>query len=224
MIDEQAREADRIRAYFRDASWRPTVGREWIVNERRAVVERLVRAAMPPMDQLAVCDVGCGRGADLARWHALGVPGDGLYGTELSAERAEAARRTVPGGTIAEVTGFRIPFADASFDVVTATLVLSSVLDRARRRELLREMRRVTRPGGVIAIYDFRIRKPWNPNVTAISGRELAETLGTPTSEHRLAPLLPALDLALKLPPALGEIVIAVLPRTHRLWTWTRRT
>lgn len=222
MIDERAREADRIRAYFRDASWRPTVGREWIVNERRTLVERVVRETLPAMEQLAVCDVGCGRGADLQRWQSLGVPADGLYGTELSAERAEVARRAVPGGTIADVSGFRIPFADASFDVVTATLVLSSVLDRARRRDLLREMWRVARPGGLLAIYDFRVRKPWNANVTAISGRELSDVLGPVTWEHRLAPLLPALDLALKLPPAAGEAVIRVLPRTHRLWIWTR--
>ena len=221
MIDDRAREADRIRAYYRNASWRATVGSEWLVAERRALVERLVRERLPAMEQLAVCDVGCGTGADLQRWQSLGVPADGLYGTELSHEHAESARRAVPGGTVAEVQGFRIPFADASFDVVTATLVLSSALDRTRRRELLREMRRVARPGGLVAIYDFRVRKPWNPNVTAIAGRELSDVLGTPTSEHRLAPLLPVLNLALKLPPVAGEALIRVLPRTHRLWTWT---
>lgn len=223
MIDERARETDRIRAYFRDASSRRTVGREWIVNERRTLVERLVRERLPPMDRLAVCDVGCGGGGDLERWQALGVPPQGLYGTELARDRAEGARRAVPGGSIAEVSDFVIPFAAGSFDLVTANLVLSSILEPARRRELLREMRRVARPGGLIAVYDFRVRKPWNQNVVAITPHELSEVLGKPTSVDRLGPFLPLLDFALKLPAPVGDAVIQMLPRTHRLWTWTRQ-
>ena len=220
MIDDRAGEADRIRAYFRDASWRPTVGREWLVTERRATLERVVRGIGRPLEDLAVCDVGCGGGADLERWQALGVPPEGLYGTELSAERADLARRRVPGGTIADTDGFRIPFADAEFDVVTATLVLSTIRDPGERYALLAEMRRVVRPGGLIAIYDFRVRKPWNRHVAPVRGRDLATTLGPPTSEYRLAPFLPALDLALKLPPAASDALIRILPRTHRLWVW----
>jgi hypothetical protein len=81
-------------------------------------------------------------------------------------------------------------------------------------------MRRVTRDGGLLAIYDFRVRKPWNRNVVAISGSELAATLGPPDAEYRLGPFLPLLDLALRLPRWLRAPAIGLLPRTHRLWVW----
>jgi SAM-dependent methyltransferase len=223
MADPATREADRIRSYFRDTSWRPSGGREALVVERRQLTERLVRETLPPLAELSVCDVGCGRGWDLEHWRSLGVPEERLFGTELIEERVGVARRALPRASIARVDAFEIPFPDGSFDLVTASLVLSSIRDRGGRRELLAEMWRVTRAGGLLAIYDFRVRKPWNRNVVALRGRELAATLRPPSAEYRLAPLLPLLDLALKLPATPRAALLALLPRTHRLWIWHRK-
>lgn len=222
MADPTTGEAHRIRSYFGEASWRPSGGREMLVAERRQLVEQLVRATLPPLARLTVCDVGCGRGWDLERWRSLGVAEDRLFGTELVDERADAARRALPAASIARVEGFEIPFADGSFDLVTASLVLSSIQDPAGRQALLAEMWRVTRKGGLLAVYDFRWRKPWNRNVLAVSGAELASALRTPDAEYRLAPFLPLLDLSLRLPAAARSALVRVLPRTHRLWAWTR--
>ncbi len=222
MVDPSTPEAQRIRSYFGKASWRPSAGSEALVAERRRLVERLVREKLPPLGELAVCDVGCGTGADLAHWRSLGVAEERLSGTELVAARAEASRRALPGASIAEVDNARIPFPDGSFDVVTASVVLSSILDADGRRELLHEMRRVARVGGVITVYDFVVSKPWNRNVAAVSRSELESALGPPTEEHRVGPFLPVLDLALRLPHAIGGKLIRVLPRTHRLWVWTQ--
>lgn len=222
MAERAADEAQRIESYFGNASWRPTDGALFLVAERRALTEKLVSKLGVPIERLSVCDVGCGDGGDLERWAALGVPEERLTGTELVRDRAEHARRAVPGATITRVRGFELPFADASFDLVTASLVVSSVLDAAGRRALVAEMWRTTRPGGLLAIYDFRIRKPWNRHVAAVTTGELARILTEPTRTHRLAPFLPALNLALRLPGPLRGAVIAVLPRTHRLWVWRR--
>lgn len=222
MVDPTARETDRIRSYFGDATWRPSGGRDLLVAERRQLMERLCTQYLPPLGELTICDVGCGRGADLQHWRSLGVAEARLFGTELVEGRLDDARRALAHASIARVDGFEIPFPDRSFDLVTASLVLSSIRNRAGRRDLLSEMQRVTRAGGMIAIYDFRIRKPWNRNVAAISGGELAETLGPPSRTYRLAPLFPLLDIALRLPPRLRPVVLGLLPRTHRLWVWIR--
>lgn len=223
MADPRAGEADRIRSYFGTASWRRSAGRDLLVAERREVLENLVRRTLPPTTELSVCDVGCGGGSDLERWRSLGVPEERLFGTELVEESSRAARQSVPRATIVQVEAFEIPFPDRSFDLVTASLVVSSIRDPAGRRELLAEMRRVTRDDGLLAVYDFRVRKPWNRNVVPIGARELAATLGEPTGEYRLAPFLPLLDLALRLPAIPRAALVALLPRTHRLWIWHRK-
>ena len=222
MADPTTGEAHRIREYFGDASWRPSGGRDMLVAERRELVEQLVRATLSPLAQLTVCDVGCGSGSDLDRWRSLGVAEERLFGTELVDERAEAARRALPQASIAHVEGFDIPFPDESFDLVTATLVLSTIRDRADRRALVEEMWRVTGRGGLLAIYDFRFRKPWNHNVLAVSGGELASAVRPADAEYRLAPFLPLLDASLRLPGAVRPAVVGLLPRTHRLWAWSR--
>lgn len=222
MVDPSTPEAQRIRSYFGEASWRASAGREALVAERRGLVELLVQEKLPPLRELAICDVGCGAGSDLEHWRSLGVAEERLSGTELVAERAEAARRSVPRGTVARVDGFELPFPDGSFDLVTASLVVSTIHNRADRHRLTSEMGRVTRAGGLLAIYDFRIRKPWNRNVVAVSGSELSDALGPPDATYRLAPFLPLLDLALKLPRVLREPAANLLPRTHRLWVWER--
>lgn len=223
MADPSTHEVGRIRAYFGEASWRPSAGRGLLVAERRRLVEQVVREMLAtPLPQLTVCDVGCGSGADLERWRSLGVTEERIFGTELVRARADEARRALPGATIESVDGFQLPFADASFDLVTASLVLSTTRDGDNRRQLASEMWRVTRAGGILAIYDFTIRKPWNRNVVAIRRAELAGALGRPLATHRLAPFLPLLDFALKLPFPLRSALLGVLPRTHRLWVWQR--
>jgi SAM-dependent methyltransferase len=62
-----------------------------------------------------------------------------------------------------------IPFADETFDVTFAVCVLHHV-PRAQRVALVREMRRVCRPGGLVALFEHN---PLNPLTRrAVSGCE----------------------------------------------------
>ena len=219
-MPEASDEAHRIRAYYRDASWAVSPGRHFLVAEWREQIEAMVANLGIGAVSLRVCDVGCGTGSDLQRWNQLGVPQGQLSGTELIADRAKAARRILPEASVEFVSGFDVPFADAAFDLVTASLVFSTVLDPAGRRSLAAEMRRVVAPGGLIAIYDFRIRKPWNPHVRAVADRDLTAVLGDPWMRVAVSPFLPLLDLALRLPRPMTRAVLRLLPRTHRIWVW----
>jgi ubiquinone/menaquinone biosynthesis C-methylase UbiE len=104
---------------------------------------------------MRVLDVGCGTGVvtrDVARrvgarGTALGVdPSRALLAVARRRTRAEGARATFRHGD-----GRALPLAPASFDVTLAVTVLLHVPAGDR---VLREMIRVTRPGGRVAVLD----------------------------------------------------------------------
>jgi ubiquinone/menaquinone biosynthesis C-methylase UbiE len=100
-----------------------------------------------------VLDVGCGPGTitlDIARRVAPGR----VLGVDASADVIEQARAdAVEVENVEFATGdiYALDFADASFDVVHAHQVLQHVPDPVGA---LREMRRVCKPGGVVAARD----------------------------------------------------------------------
>jgi len=219
--DAGREEAARIGRYFDNAGPRPWwAARQYLLEERRRLLERVARGLRQPPAALRICDLGCGDGADLAFWASLGVPPGQLAGTELIPERAGLSRERVPEADIRDVAGFDLPFADDSFDLTTASLVLTMIRDDALRRGLFEEMWRVTAPGGRVAVYDFAVRKPWNRQVVALNRARIAALGRPPDASSGAAPLLPLLGLALRLPAALRDPAVAILPRTHRLWVW----
>ena len=90
---------------------------------------------------LLILDCGCGTGANLG---LLARFGD-VYAFDLSAVGLRHARRAGRPLVQADIT--RIPFADNALDLVVSFDVLFMLTDDGRA---LREMARVTRPGGAV--------------------------------------------------------------------------
>jgi SAM-dependent methyltransferase len=96
-------------------------------------------------------DVGCGTGALTGSILRDGDP-SAVVGVEPSAAFRDHAIDSVRDhrATFAAGGAEALPFDDGSFDVVVSGLVLNFVPDPVAG---LREMRRVTRPGGTVAAY-----------------------------------------------------------------------
>ena len=95
-----------------------------------------------PSTALSVLDVGCGEGT-LCRF--LEAPRRSVVGLDPDERVLAAAER---GTRFAAASVDALPFADATFDAVTMSMVLHHVDAVAA----LREVRRVLRPGGVLAM------------------------------------------------------------------------
>jgi SAM-dependent methyltransferase len=106
-------------------------------------------------------DIGCGKG-DLLRLGRSSF--EQALGCDPSDEMLKACgdldvRRQTEDGLL--------PFADSSFDLVTAVCVYHH-LTGADRRAVTKEAWRVLRPGGIFAVFEHN---PWNPATRIIVGR-----------------------------------------------------
>jgi len=113
-----------------------------------------------------VLDVGCGRGLlligaarRLTTGKAVGL--DRWVAGALTGNRPEAAldnarlEGVLDRVEVKEGDVRKLPFADDSFDVAVSNFVVHEVSNRAEREQMLREMVRVLKPGGRLALVDF---------------------------------------------------------------------
>lgn len=116
------------------------------------LAEAMCEAASIRPGQRAL-DVGCGSGALVAAL-AERLGAENVAGIDPSEPFVEAAREKVPGARIVVGPAESLPFEDDEFDATLSQLVVNFLADPD---QALREMSRVTRPGGVVAgcVWDY---------------------------------------------------------------------
>lgn len=119
---------------------------------------------------LDLLDVGAGPGTltvDLAQAVAPGITiGVDAAEAALSSARAHADERGVPV-QFEHANVYELPFDDATFDVVHAHQLLQHLSNPAAA---IREMRRVTKPGGIIAARDADYSAmTWYPELAGLT-------------------------------------------------------
>jgi SAM-dependent methyltransferase len=127
---------------------------------RRRLIAPVVRAARarkaPAGQPLRLLDVACGTGHLLRMLGAALGLGAKLFGVDLSPHYIARAREVLPRDLDVSLicdNAERLPFLDATFDVVTSVYLLHEVPADVRAR-VLAEMARVVRPGGLVVVAD----------------------------------------------------------------------
>jgi SAM-dependent methyltransferase len=160
-------------------------GRDSAFFARRKVemLEFLAERTVGMLSDLSVLDVGCGTGTtDRFLVDHVGA----LSGVDVSQEMLTLAAEAVPRATYEWYNGEKLPFPDGTFDVAVTICVLHHV-PLSTRAKFVAELYRVTRPGGLIAIFEHN---PVNPltrhavnscelddGVVLVKGREAAAYL-----------------------------------------------
>ena len=107
-----------------------------------------------------VLDLGCGSGA-FTTFVARAVGGKGkVYALDIQADMLEQLERKlaktenkdIKNVKLVQSNAYEMPFEDDSLDVVNMVTVLQEIPDRSRA---LREVKRVLKPGGILAVTEL---------------------------------------------------------------------
>lgn len=179
-------------------------------------ITELVRE-MGGADRVKLLDIGCGTGRTLHQL-AIAHPNMRLHGTDLSPAYIKKARDRL--ADIAELTlavenGEALPWADSTFDAVTSVYMFHE-LPRTARRNVVREMFRVVRPGGLVVIEDSAqaSESPELADVLRAFPREFHEPFYADYLEDDLAIILrdAGLEVCATEPHLVAKVVIARKP------------
>jgi SAM-dependent methyltransferase len=166
---------------------------------------RYTRSLAPQLAEFAgvapgmrALDVGCGPGG-LSVVLADLVGGDQVAAIDPAEQFVAACRARVPGADVRVGPAEALPWADATFDIALACLVIRFMTDPDQG---VREMARVTRPGGRIAacMWDIdgggmtMLRLFWSA-VHAVRPDVQGEALGAGTARGDIAARLTRLGL-----------------------------
>ena len=131
----------------------------YIQNAYRELEQGITRKQLDNLDIDAagkkVLDVGCGPGNLLVALSAdtpkflVGVDVDTIFLSFGRSQVEKLIKKSASSPTLLRAARPTLPFADASFDLVTCFLVMPHVSDD---RGTLTELARVLKPGGVLAI------------------------------------------------------------------------
>lgn len=117
-------------------------------------VKRIIMDLLAAETGMHVLDVGCGPGDDARRVADVVGPTGRVVGLDRSPDMISEARRRADGTPVEFVEGDAadLEFADASFDRTRAERVFIHLPDPVAA---LREMVRVTKPGGLVVVSDI---------------------------------------------------------------------
>jgi demethylmenaquinone methyltransferase/2-methoxy-6-polyprenyl-1,4-benzoquinol methylase len=145
------------------------IDRHW----RGRTVSRVAHVLARPNAQ--VLDVCCGTG-DLTLALESRGPAARVFGSDFCHPMLEAAKHKAAGAKLFEADALQLPLADASLDLVTIAFGFRNLTSYSGG---LRELRRILKPGGTLAILEFST--PPNPALASLYGfysRAILPTLG----------------------------------------------
>jgi ubiquinone/menaquinone biosynthesis C-methylase UbiE len=124
--------------------------------------DRAYRSSVLDLASLAagdsVLDVGCGTGTQAVECWQRVWPAGAVAGVDVSEKMLATARRKAERAgcdiDFREADATALPFADATFDIVTMTTVMH-MIPEAGRRDCIGEAGRVLRGGGRLLIIDY---------------------------------------------------------------------
>ncbi len=196
-----------------------------MVQERERLLSKVLkRHQVNSLADASVIEAGCSTGYNLRLFVQWGAQPRNAAGIDLSAEATEYVTAHSPEIRVHTGSADAIPEADEAFDFALAFTLFSSVRDEDIAHGIARELFRVTKPGGLILIYDMRRANPRNSSVHKIEMEDIRRWFPTcPVRAHTLTLAPPIARKAGRWAPALyGPLAAVPFLRTHTLFVLRR--
>jgi SAM-dependent methyltransferase len=190
--------------YYRDYNARKGVDRNSLLRNAEVLFQSLARdAAMiralqwidPDPHSARVLDVGCGDGDSLWILLRLGFDPANLFGVDIQEDRIRKAKATNPVVMFECSDATSLRFRDGTFDISMESALLLQLTDDDIARRIAAEMIRVTKPGGVLFVSDWRYSKLGSREFKGVSPSRIADLyqVGMRTEVHQTfrGPLIP---------------------------------
>ena len=145
-----------VRRMFDAVAKRYDVTNTVLSGGQDAMWRRETFAAIDPKPGDRVLDLAAGTGVSSVQFAEAGVR---VVPCDFSVGMLQAGKEKRPSLPFVAGDGTQLPFADDTFDAVTISYGLRNIVDPVAG---LREMRRVTRPGGRIVVAEFS-HPTWTP-------------------------------------------------------------
>ena len=185
---EQMTTADAVRAMFTRIAARYDLMNSLMTGGRHHAWRRIAAEAVAGAPAGLALDLATGTG-DLALAVRAAAPGRVVVGADFSEAMLRQARLKLGARGVhvplLAADALALPFADATFACVTSAFLLRNLVDLAAG---LAEMRRVTRPGGLVAALE--ITRPGVPGWDAAFGlyfNRLVPLIGAAVARDRAA-------------------------------------
>ena len=154
-----------------------------MVLSSRAVKPRVCRRlvdSLPWRGDEKVLDVGCGRGVFLIQAAKRLKTGEAIGIDNWKAGRFESValdnaklEGVADRVKIQTADALKLPFEDASFDVVLSSLALQNLNTGHDRKKAVEEMARVLKPGGRLAIFDVIYTGSYRKKIEELSFEDI---------------------------------------------------
>ena len=162
----------------------------FILERKWEEIARVIQKEEVDIPEARLLDLGAGDGGDCERFRQIGFRPERIVAVDLLRETLLRTRKSRGWLTVLQADAARLPFHDATFEVVYQSTMLSSILDPNLRGKILLEVRRVLSPNGLFVSYDTRYPNPWNRNTSPVSSSELqAAFLGWRVSARSTTPI-----------------------------------
>ena len=196
-----------------------------MVQERERFLSKMLRQHnIDSLDHFRAFEAGCSTGYNLRLFVQWGARPENLAGIDLDTAAVDYNKAHAPEIRVHSGTAADIPETDATFDVALAFTLFSSVPDEAVSLAIASELFRITRPGGLIVIYDMRKRNPRNRGVHPILVSDVRRWFPKCVVRMRRITLAPpiARPIGRFAPWLYGPLAAVPLLRSHAIYVLRR--